>query len=161
MANEALKETIGTNVRRFRHSKGLSQAKLAEMVDRDASTITNIEGGKRLIGVDLLFRLSAIFSVSVDTLLLPEGKASPLNSINSMLNDQSDEALAHLEPIIRAWLFEYGDPEPSEKKRNRLEKEREGRISDDAGRRCIFRVFLPVTFSKTCWICIPFFKELG
>lgn len=44
MANEALKETIGTNVRRLRHSKGLTQAKLAEMVDRDASTITNIEG---------------------------------------------------------------------------------------------------------------------
>lgn len=107
---------IGDNIRRLRRSAGLTQARLAEMVDRDASTITNIESGNRMIGIELLARLAALFAVSVDTLLLPEGTASHLVSINSMLNNQSDAALAHLEPIIRAWLSEYGDPKPPAKK---------------------------------------------
>ena len=116
MANEELKKVIGHNVRRFRLKAGFSQAQLAEMVDRDASAITNIEGGKRMVGVELLCSFAAIFSVSVDTLLRPEGSASGLGSISSMLIGQSSESLAHLEPIIRAWLFEYGDPKPPAKK---------------------------------------------
>ena len=102
MANEELQIVIGDNVRRLRCKAGYTQAHLAEMVDRDASTITNIEGGKRLIGIELLSKLAAVFSVSVDTLLQPEGTAPHLVSINSMLNNQSDTALAHLESIIRA-----------------------------------------------------------
>lgn len=116
MANEGLQKVIGSNVRRLRRGNGLTQAELAEMVDRDASTITNIESGKRLIGVELLSRLAAIFSVSADTLLLPEGETSSLESIKSILSDQSEEALAHLEPIIRAWLSEYGETKPPAKK---------------------------------------------
>ena len=42
MVNEELQKIIGQNVRR---NAGLSQAKLAEMVDREASAITNIERG--------------------------------------------------------------------------------------------------------------------
>ena len=112
MTKEQLSAVIGHNIRRLRRSEGFTQAELAEMVDRDASTVTNIEGGKRLIGVDLLYRLAEVFSVSVDTLLQPKGKSTPLASINSMLGGQSDAALAHLEPIIRTWLSEYGDPKP-------------------------------------------------
>lgn len=112
MTKEQLSAVIGHNIRRLRRAEGFTQAELAEMVDRDASTVTNIEGGKRLIGVDLLYRLAEVFSVSVDTLLQPKEKSTPLASINSMLTGQSDAALAHLEPIIRTWLSEYGDPKP-------------------------------------------------
>ena len=116
MVNEELQKIIGQNVGRLRRNAGLSQAKLAEMVDREASAITNIERGRRMIGVDLLCSFTAIFSVSADDILLPEGSASHLGSINSMLNNQSATSLAHLEPIIRAWLIEYGDPKPPAKK---------------------------------------------
>ena len=115
MTKEQLSAVIGHNIRRLRRAEGFTQAELAEMVDRDASTVTNIEGGKRLIGVDLLYRLAEVFSVSVDTLLQPKEKSTPLASINSMLTGQSDAALAHLEPIIRTWLSEYGDPKPPAK----------------------------------------------
>lgn len=116
MANEGLKIIIGDNVRRLRCAAGLTQAHLAELVERDPSTITNIESGKRLIGVELLVKLAGVFSVSVDTLLHPEGTAPHYISIASMLNNQSNGALAHLEPIIRAWLSEYGDPKPPARK---------------------------------------------
>ena len=50
MTKEQLSAVIGHNIRRLRRAEGFTQAELAEMVDRDASTVTNIEGGKRLIG---------------------------------------------------------------------------------------------------------------
>ena len=116
MANEELQKVIGSNIRRLRREAGFSQSQLAEMVDRDASAITNIERGKRMIGVELLCNLAAIFSVSVDTLLQPEGEDSRLGSISSILSNQSAASLAHLEPIIRVWLSEYGDPKPPARK---------------------------------------------
>lgn len=115
MANEELQKVIGSNIRRLRREAGFSQSQLAEMVDRDASAITNIERGKRMIGVELLCNLAAIFSVSVDTLLQPEREDSRLGSISSILSNQSAASLAHLEPIIRVWLSEYGDPKPPAK----------------------------------------------
>lgn len=126
MANEELQRIIGHNVRRLRRKAGYSQAILAEMVNREASAITNIERGKRMVGVDLLCTFAAIFSVSVDILLLPEGSASSLGTINSMLSGQSSASLAHLEPIIRVWLSEYGDPKPPEKKSKQASKKQEG-----------------------------------
>ena len=45
MVNEELQKIIGQNVRRLRRNAGFSQAKLAEMVDRESSAITNIERG--------------------------------------------------------------------------------------------------------------------
>ena len=116
MANEELQKIIGHNIRLLRRKAGYSQAQLAEMVDRETSAITNIERGKRMIGVELLCTFAAIFSVSLDALLMPEGSASSLSNIDSMLIGQSAESLAHLEPIIRAWLHEYGDPKPPAKK---------------------------------------------
>ena len=77
MTKEQLSAVIGHNIRRLRRAEGFTQAELAEMVDRDASTVTNIEGGKRLIGVDLLYRLAEVFSVSVDTLLQPKENQPP------------------------------------------------------------------------------------
>lgn len=82
-----------------------------------------------------MLRLSEIFAVSTDALLKPECSALHLHSITSMLNSQSDEALSHLEPIIRAWLFEYGDPKPLTKKTKKPKKrkmnEKKGVSSDD------------------------------
>lgn len=42
MANEKLKRVIGDNVRRFRDQTTFSQADLAELVGRDASSIAHM-----------------------------------------------------------------------------------------------------------------------
>lgn len=132
MANEKLKRVIGDNVRRFRDKTTFSQADLAELVGRDASSIAHIEQAGQLPSIELLLRLSEVFAVSTDALLKPEGSAHHLRSIISMLNSQSDEALSHLEPIIRAWLFEYGDPKPLARKAKKSKKnEKKGVSSDD------------------------------
>lgn len=114
MSNEDLKSVIGNNVRRFRHERGLTQERLAELIDRDSSAVTHLERGDRMIGVELLVKLSDVFSVSADALLRPAETTSYHSSISSILAGQSDEALSHLEPIIRAWLTQYGDPKPGD-----------------------------------------------
>ena len=104
MANEKLKRVIGDNVRRFRDKTTFSQADLAELVDRDSSSIAHIEQAGQLPSIELLLRLSEVFAVSTDALLKPEGSNLHLCSIISMLNSQSDEALSHLEPMFRFLL---------------------------------------------------------
>lgn len=104
-----LKVIIGENVRRFRKARGLTQEALAELVDREPSAISHIERMDRLMGVELLVNLADAFATSTDSLVRPEGSVSHLDAITGMLVGQSEEALAHLEPIIRAWVTEYGD----------------------------------------------------
>lgn len=109
MNNRELKEIIGDNVRTLRNERGLTQEELAELVGRDPSAIAHIERYDRLVGVELLIKFANVFMVSVDSLVRPRGSAPHLTSIISMLSDQSDEDLARLEPIIRAWVTQYGE----------------------------------------------------
>lgn len=108
-----LKVTIGENVRRFRKARGLTQEALAEQVGREPSAISHIERADRLMGVELLVLLADVFSVSIDSIVRPAGSVSHLETITGMLSGQSDEALAHLEPIIAAWLSQYGSTQSS------------------------------------------------
>lgn len=114
MDEAELKAVIGENVRRFRKARGLTQEDLAELVGREPSAISHIERMDRLMGVELLVRLADIFSISTDSLVRPKGSVSHLESITAMLAGQSDEDLAHLKPIIAAWLSEYGKPSSSD-----------------------------------------------
>lgn len=131
MTNEELRRIIGDNVRRFRSKTPYSQADLAELVECDSSSIAHIEQAGQLPSLKLLLRLSDAFAVSTDALLKPEGSAMHLRSITSMLNNQSDEALSHLEPIIRAWLFEYGDSKPLARRAKKPKKNEEKGVSSD------------------------------
>lgn len=126
MSNDELKKIIGENIRRLRHKRKLTQADLSELVDREASTIANIEAGNQLIGVELLTKFAAVFSVSVDTLLQAEGTSLHLTNIKSMLERQSEIALSHMEPIIRVLLSEYGDPISPERQEERPEPAQKG-----------------------------------
>lgn len=48
------RERIGAQLRELRESKGMTQQKLADMVGRQKSTISKIEGGKFNASIDLL-----------------------------------------------------------------------------------------------------------
>ena len=54
-----LKSIIGARVRAARKSAGLTQAQVAESVDRTVEAVSNIERGKSLPPLDLLQRIGA------------------------------------------------------------------------------------------------------
>ena len=60
---------IGDRIRAKRKEQKLSQRELAEMVHVSPSHISDIENGKKTIGVDILMRITEALQVSSDWLL--------------------------------------------------------------------------------------------
>ena len=110
MDKTELQKQIGNNVRHYRMEKKLTQDALAALVDINASAITRIEGGQRMMSVMTLKAVADALNVSCDALLNEVGSPSSHRSnIEHMLSKQTDSSLAHLEKIIQACITEYGD----------------------------------------------------
>ena len=60
---------LGRRIRGLREEAGISQNKLAQMLDVSRPTITQMELGARKVSIDELVRLSEIFNVSVESML--------------------------------------------------------------------------------------------
>ena len=60
---------IGKRIRRLRKRQGLTQEKLAEMVDISLSFMGHIERSSRVLSVDTLCRIARALSCSADELL--------------------------------------------------------------------------------------------
>ena len=60
---------IGDRIRAKRKEHKLSQRELAEMVHVSPSHLSDIENGKKTIGVDILMRITEALQVSSDWLL--------------------------------------------------------------------------------------------
>jgi DNA-binding XRE family transcriptional regulator len=67
------KETAGQILSRYRDSFELSQAALANLIGTTQNNISAIENGKREIGVSVAIKLCAIFPVTLEKLLIPQG----------------------------------------------------------------------------------------
>ena len=64
-----LKSVVAVRVRAARRAKGVTQAALAEAVDRTTEAISNIERGKSLPPLDLLQRIAEVTGSSVAMLV--------------------------------------------------------------------------------------------
>ena len=107
MDNKALMKIIGNNVHLFRKAQGMTQDDLAEILGRSPGSISHIETGSSIMGVELLVRLAEMFAVSVDDLVRPENSSSHLKNITSLLSSQSEEDFASLEPYIQLWVKQH------------------------------------------------------
>lgn len=61
-------DRLAVTVKRARTEIGISQVKLAELVDADRSMIARIEGGQRMPSMDLANRLADVLGLSLDQL---------------------------------------------------------------------------------------------
>lgn len=61
--------SLGTNIRKYRKSKGMTQKQLAESIDVTASTITKYETEKLEPNISTLIKISQCLEVSIDNIL--------------------------------------------------------------------------------------------
>ena len=75
----AVRLRVGRNIRIQRHARGLSQERLAELVDTGVKFIGQIERAEVNVGLDTLTAIAAAFSVNVAELFgpLPRGASGP------------------------------------------------------------------------------------
>ncbi|MDE5804058.1 MAG: helix-turn-helix domain-containing protein, partial [Lachnospiraceae bacterium] len=76
--------TIGEQIQRIRIQKGLTQERLAEMLEVSRQSVSKWELGQAIPDVEKIIRMSELFDVSTDTLLLrnpedTEEKKNPLH----------------------------------------------------------------------------------
>ena len=63
-----LRKLLGSNIKIYRHTCGLSQAKLAEQVGTATNYIAAIESGRRFPSVEILEKIAIAFNIDVPEL---------------------------------------------------------------------------------------------
>jgi len=66
------KSVIGQNLRRLREKRGLGRRALARLVQTDSNALRQIEAGRRLPDIGLIWRLARVLEVSCTAFLETE-----------------------------------------------------------------------------------------
>lgn len=103
-----IKLILGNNLKRLRQASGLSQEKLAELVNLERETISAIEIGRAFTSSEALAKFANFFNIEPSTLLKPNfvynsDKINDLRKkINILLSSSSDKKLRTIYNIIIA-----------------------------------------------------------
>ena len=84
---DKLKE-IGSLIRQSRKAKNLSQSDLADQIQISISHMSDIENGKKKIGIDIFMKITEALDVSADWLL-----RTNTSNVKSIQNDEALELL--------------------------------------------------------------------
>lgn len=108
---DQLKRNIGLRVKAARHQKGLTQAQLAEAIDKAFETISNIERGKTAPNFSTLADIAAVLELPLrDFFDVEEGEISNarqqllirLNSLVGQMDDQTLDLFIKLGAVLQA-----------------------------------------------------------
>jgi len=112
--NDNLKE-IGLRIAQARKKKSMSQADLAEKAQVSISHISDIENGKKQIGIEIFIRITEALNVSADWLLRAsnnEVKQIQRNEFDELLSDctaAERKSLLRIMQDVKEALFKYRD----------------------------------------------------
>jgi transcriptional regulator with XRE-family HTH domain len=110
MTESDLRVILGANLKRYRCFRGLSQAKLAEMVDMSSNFISDIETGKRWLSSETLVNLAEALHVEVFEFLKPiEALTGDSVALLTKYTEQASSALTavvaqSLENLLNQYL---------------------------------------------------------
>jgi transcriptional regulator with XRE-family HTH domain len=97
MTESDLRITLGANLKRYRSFRGLSQAKLAEMVDISPNFVSDIETGKRWLSSDTLVNLAEALNIEVFEFLKPaETFSGDTAALLTKYTEEASTTLTHL-----------------------------------------------------------------
>ena len=83
-------EKIGLRIRNIRIQKKMTQEKLSELADISRPHLSNLENGTKIAGIDTIIKLSNVFKVPVDDLLVD-------NLTDSKSNHDTDDYMLLLD----------------------------------------------------------------
>ncbi len=101
-----IKKILGNTVREYRTDMGLSQEKLAEILNLDQRTILNIEAGRGNPKFEVLYPLITYLKIPADKIFYPGvGNPTPeLQKLLTSLSDCSEQEAEELFPLIHDLL---------------------------------------------------------
>jgi len=91
MTEQELRGIFSRNIKRYRQSRNLSQADLAEKLDISVNFLCNIENGNRWISPQTLVKFASTLNIEPYELFKPEGALPP--DMPFILNKCFDEAV--------------------------------------------------------------------
>ena len=101
---------LGARIRNCRKGRGMSQAKLAEMLDVSVNYVGQIELAERHIGLDLLENISIVLDVSILSLLYEVNTGVLLiDEINLILRKCTNTELYVISDVVRALKSSLGN----------------------------------------------------
>jgi transcriptional regulator with XRE-family HTH domain len=98
MTESDLRVILGANLKRYRCFRGLSQAKLAEMVDISSNFISDIETGKRWLSSETLVNLAEALHIEVFEFLKPAEALTGESA--ALLTKYTEEASSTLTTVV-------------------------------------------------------------
>lgn len=91
---------LGTAIWNARKARGITQERLAELVNITTSHLKHIESGHRRPSIEVLFQLAKILDLSLDALIFEEGRQTPVIH-TAGLTEEEIGAVAHLVDLMR------------------------------------------------------------
>lgn len=109
-----IRYVMGQNIRLFRRSKGVTQEKLAEMVNVSGSYIGYLERGKKSPSIDLLIKIAGVLKVDPAILLTSNEKKTnqELKKLIILLSDKGPEPIRFLNEVAKAYFKSLGSERP-------------------------------------------------
>lgn len=98
MSEEA--RALGEAIRAARMARGLTQERLAELLDITPIHLKNIEGSRRKPSVPLLFQIMALLDMSVDELVFPDRREGGVIHTDGLTAEET-EAVRRLVELLR------------------------------------------------------------
>ncbi len=97
------KQNLASAVREARTELGLSQEKLAEILNIDSRTILNIEAGRGNPKFEVLYPLITYLKIPADTIFYPntENQQPNLQKLLTTLKDCTEQEADALLPMVR------------------------------------------------------------
>lgn len=98
-----MKQILAIAVREARTELGLSQEKLAEVLNMDTRTILNIEAGRGNPKFEKLCPLITYLKIPADRIFYPTAakQKANLQKLQTLLNDCSEQEAENLLPMVR------------------------------------------------------------
>lgn len=104
---ENLKQIMAQRIKEFRHKKGLTQAKLAERIDKSTEMVCKMESGASYTKLPTLLEIAEVLEVEPYELLMPKKDLLARNFSPDMveifedLNEANPEIVNQVKQIVK------------------------------------------------------------